>query len=141
MVKTKSYDIIWSVKNVIQIPYQTEHPAAQPDGKLHANPPNDKYCATLSTLLVDAADISQEAAPLNIFPNPVNDILNIHGVTSNVHIQLFDLMGRMVLEQSGGDSVDLQQVPNGAYILVVTSAQGVQTNSVLVQHWLRLNKL
>ena len=74
-----------------------------------------------------AASISQ----LNLGPNPADDVVNLKfvaGQNLEVEIRLFDLTGRLMMEQStvamAGDnnvSLSLGQLPEGVYLVQVTA--------------------
>ncbi len=58
---------------------------------------------------------------LSIFPNPASDIIHLQGeIPVNVYVHIFDLTGRLVLEQTiESTEIDIHNLTNGAYILNV----------------------
>ncbi len=64
--------------------------------------------------------ISVEKARLNIYPNPVTDVLYIKNKKENVEVQLIDLKGNVLY--SGKDSqIDMSVYARGTYLLKITS--------------------
>lgn len=66
-------------------------------------------------------------AHVNIYPNPVEDYLNVEFAYPEGHLQLFDLQGRMLLKQDlnpGTNPVDLSGISNGPYLLHIRSDHG-----------------
>jgi hypothetical protein len=74
------------------------------------------FSSALQTLSLDELSTSQ----IKIFPNPVENLLNIQmnlPVANN--LQIFDMLGRRVLSQSFNNpffSVDVSHLPNGLYL-------------------------
>lgn len=74
--------------------------------------------------------VSQEDQNIEVFPNPVNDILNIQlpaEIKENSNINLYDCSGNILLDReiSGLKSaVDISVLPSGLYILKVLDASG-----------------
>ena len=68
--------------------------------------------------------------PLEIFPNPVKDILTIEGVASGeVIIRILDLNGRLVQQEikrfdQQRTTVQLAPFPRGVYLLMITDKEG-----------------
>ena len=81
---------------------------------------------------------------LTVFPNPVNDQLNVQieleTVSEQVEVKIMDATGRN-LETRLFDNIRIQQVnfnteqyPAGNYFLHVRTAEGVKTKRFVVQH-------
>ncbi|MDG1148627.1 MAG: DUF4465 domain-containing protein [Crocinitomicaceae bacterium] len=68
--------------------------------------------------------IENEALTVSVYPNPVNNFLNIEG--ENGMLTLTNLNGRVVLSQehTGTSKVDFSNLSNGVYILSVTNSSG-----------------
>lgn len=66
---------------------------------------------------------------LRIYPNPADDILNLENLPKEINsIRILDLQGRMVFEQQGINttSIDISQLKNGEYVIVIESNTAVQ---------------
>jgi len=75
---------------------------------------------------------------INIYPNPVQDILNIRTNSGPATLKLYDASGRLVRQQQiSGKTV--QQVPvgylkNGLYLLKIENATGLITKKIVIQN-------
>ena len=52
---------------------------------------------------------------LNVYPNPTKDVLNF-----DVHvdfIEVYDLSGKKILSQTNSEDINLENLPNGLYII------------------------
>lgn len=62
--------------------------------------------------------------PINIFPNPANEVLNIEGAEI-IHYEITDISGKHI--KSGDQStVDINELKTGMYVIKIVSEQGVQ---------------
>jgi hypothetical protein len=90
--------------------------------------------------LVDLTEQTTEQA-VKVFPNPASDQINIQltGFENELaSIQLYDLSGRMLLEQetrlsNGQMNFSVQQFEEGTYILRVISSGKVHTQQLIVR--------
>lgn len=72
--------------------------------------------SSILTATTDIADASHDA--LNIYPNPVSDILNIAGVQSNSGMyRIADVTGRLVMEGMYAQGIPVAQLAAGMYTL------------------------
>lgn len=75
--------------------------------------------------LVVSAKTNQLDATSHVFPNPSKGIFNIAGFTYGDKIEVFDVHGRMIsLSNSHSGIIDMQEQPNGLYLLRHTGANG-----------------
>lgn len=66
---------------------------------------------------------------LMIYPNPADHIINLENLPKEIsHISILDLQGRTVFEQQGINttSIDISQLKNGEYVIVIESNTAVQ---------------
>lgn len=69
------------------------------------------------------------ASEVRVYPNPSRDMVNITGLNTTDHIALYDMMGRVVeqnwsVTKTGTNTFHYGNIPVGAYILMVTDADG-----------------
>ena len=67
---------------------------------------------------VDAVE-EHEADQVSIYPNPVDDMLHIEGVTTGTSITLYDMTGRLVLSDrayGGAMTFDMSALKRGVYL-------------------------
>lgn len=82
-----------------------------------------------------------ENMELNVYPNPVMDIVNVQfkGLSGAVQIMLVDAAGKILLKQSinnaGNHHVDMSGYSNGNYFLIINA---MQTNA---QPYFKTHKL
>ncbi|MCW5908856.1 MAG: DUF4465 domain-containing protein [Chitinophagales bacterium] len=76
------------------------------------------------------------AFAVSVFPNPFTSVLNIRLTHPAQSVQLFDINGRIVMEQTAGDNVvsfHTQELASGTYFLKVITAQSSFTKRIVKQ--------
>ena len=83
-------------------------------------------------------ELSQTA--FEVFPNPVNEVLTITSEiedTSQGSLKITDVMGRVIYNDilffGKEKTIDVSSLPQGQYILTVTSKDGVGSKSFVKQ--------
>lgn len=73
---------------------------------------------------------------INIYPNPVSNILNISGLSSVSNVQIFNILGDLVLETNSiGNNIDVSTLLSGVYILKITSNFRVrQVTKIIIEN-------
>jgi YD repeat-containing protein len=79
--------------------------------------------------------------PLLAFPQPAHDRVYVHNdLRGPVHLRAYDLQGRLLIDQASDavrlseKGLDLSQVPDGLYLLQITSSKSNHTLRIKVQH-------
>jgi len=68
-----------------------------------------------------------------IYPNPTSSVLNIKGLTGeNRNIQVINLSGKIVLTTSATSSINLNDIPNGTYILRILNEDKVEQKKFII---------
>ncbi|MBK9283845.1 MAG: T9SS type A sorting domain-containing protein [Sphingobacteriaceae bacterium] len=83
-------------------------------------------CTGLSKLVI--ANIE-----LNIFPNPVNDLLNVNSITPGL-LQLFDNTGKMIKQvtlMEGENHIDFRELKSGLYFYKFTGSNNIKTGKII----------
>ena len=75
---------------------------------------------------------------INVYPNPVKDVLNVRTNCGAVSLKLYDVSGRLVKQQQISGKT-LQQVAvgylkNGLYLLKIENVKGVTTKKIVIQN-------
>lgn len=74
---------------------------------------------------------------VSIYPNPSIDIVNIKLNTPIKSIFIYDLNGKMILNENGKNqtqqSIDLIDLPKGSYLLSIQTDLGVITRLIIKQ--------
>ena len=78
-----------------------------------------------------------ETNSLNIWPNPVNDILHIEDNKligrSNARINIYNSAGSIILSEQYSEAIDLSHLSGGAYILVITQNGKVYSRNKFIK--------
>ncbi len=96
--------------------------------------------------LIDAVyDVEWNASALNVYPNPVQQILQFKiedDWTGILDISIYDLLGRKILgsKQSKTSGLQLFQenvshLTTGEYILLVSNTENTYASKIIVQNW------
>jgi thiol-disulfide isomerase/thioredoxin len=67
---------------------------------------------------------------INIYPNPVKDVLTIDGIYNSVNI--YDVFGKLVLTSQTQKIIDVSTLNNGVYMLEINTEQAVKTKKITV---------
>lgn len=82
----------------------------------------------------DKQQLSIEAgkleSPFQVYPNPMQDRLHVSELTSQHRIQMFDVLGKLVLESSSSE-VDVQHLPSGYYTLLIKGEKSKVAHKLL----------
>jgi len=79
---------------------------------------------------------SSLSSRIRIYPNPVSEFLYIDMDIPQVRLQLFDIQGRLLMEQEvflGSNRVNLSGYPDGTYLLKFLSGEGTAWFKLLKQ--------
>ncbi len=73
---------------------------------------------------------------ISVYPNPVNDILNVNFSGQNSQLQVFDAVGKLIketnLQTNGNYQVDFSKMVSGIYLVrLMDDGQIVQTQKVM----------
>ena len=92
-------------------------------------------CLKDETSSLDEADSDQ---PILVYPNPANDLVNIHIATiDNPTVKLIDTKGQLVLEgsiENATCSFDVSTFGNGVYFIQIESTTHINTTKFVIQH-------
>ncbi len=67
-----------------------------------------------------AAKESEVLNQLKFYPNPVKDILSISGITSDIQVEVYDMLGSLKIRKqlnSGTNTIDFSQFASGVYLV------------------------
>jgi hypothetical protein len=83
-------------------------------------------------MLVGTAINTMQIKDALVYPNPVTDKLEIECYLKDFRIQLFDISGKLLIEQEGviGKTlIKMDNVKSGSYIIQIISKNGKQIES------------
>lgn len=70
---------------------------------------------------------ASNVSTITTYPNPVNDIFVIDGLTAETRIELYDIVGRNVYQgvsKSEKENINISHLPTGNYIIQLTDPHG-----------------
>ena len=80
------------------------------------------------------ADLYYERnTPINIYPNPVQDILHINTEYTIQEVRIFDTTGRTTKVQMTNNTIDVSTLTAGIYTLKITVERGIFYEKILVK--------
>lgn len=78
---------------------------------------------------------TEKESSVDIYPNPIEDILTISALKTIQSLELIDQKGSVILRKTivneGSLNVSLQTIPSGTYILVLYGKDGITTKKVV----------
>lgn len=85
--------------------------------------PNAQFWIDNVSVGTSGANILEEVASVNVFPNPTNGILNIDATEQISEVRIFGMDGKLAMT-SNSNSVDMSALPLGMYHYSVTTVTG-----------------
>ncbi|MEM8527336.1 MAG: choice-of-anchor I family protein [Bacteroidota bacterium] len=64
---------------------------------------------------------------LEIYPNPVNNILNVSGISTAAKIQILSIEGKVVLENTATTTLDVSSLQSGIYTIKILGEKNFET--------------
>lgn len=95
--------------------------------KVTFNPPPCEY------LSVNEQSVKKE---VSIYPNPANDELHVKNIETNTTYDIINVVGSVVRSgylKVGNNSISVQQLPQGIYLLALTTEEGKRTVHKIVK--------
>jgi len=79
-----------------------------------------------------------EGVAIKMFPNPMNDVIHVAGVTNGTKVEVYNSVGLLQLDRvvkNGQISIDMRALPSGYYIVKVIDSKNLEsiTKTVLKQ--------
>jgi hypothetical protein len=85
--------------------------------------------AKINTLIEKQNDLSG----LKLYPNPVNEILNIETSSELNEIKMFDSTGRIIFYGKGKKTIDTTNLSKGVYVVQLTLDNGVTKTASIIK--------
>lgn len=78
-------------------------------------------------------EFKNEESGVVVYPNPANDVLYVVvGENKIEKLELYDVMGRLLLNETEQNTLNIFQLPNGTYVVKVYTSTGIETKKVVV---------
>ena len=88
-------------------------------------------------LIEDANNVTDKnTLPVDIFPNPANDFLNIEGLETEADLLLYDLTGGVVLNQKltfGNNQIKTDNLQIGVYFAEIIAEEGYRMEKIIIE--------
>jgi hypothetical protein len=81
-----------------------------------------------ATLSLDGKTITSS---LNMYPNPAQNVLNINSETEVLNVLIYDMQGKLVLESSNSQNIDVKALNKGIYVVTVKTSEGVAHQTII----------
>ena len=74
-----------------------------------------------------------ELSSIKIYPNPTKDIINIKSKTLIDKIEIYNVLGGLVLNKYNSKNVDLRNIPSGLYMLKIHVSNTILSKKIMKQ--------
>lgn len=94
--------------------------------------PNDTFDSSAST----PASLSLESftfQDLKIYPNPVNDVINITATQNINKVEIYDILGKLVLETIHTNQIKISQLTQGLYLMKIHANNEAITKKIVIE--------
>ena len=91
---------------------------------------NNLFIDDVNTSLASTTGINNMSSKLSIYPNPAKDIFTIEGTYKSVDV--FDILGNLVLSSEAMLNIDVSELSNGIYMLNINTENGVSTQKITI---------
>lgn len=99
-----------------------------------ASPNNEMYIDDVKLVVGVLGTDDFETSSFNVYPNPVKDVLNIESKESVDNITIYDILGKVVLQENPGTispAINMSSLAPGSYLVKVTIGNTSKTVKVL----------
>ena len=98
---------------------------------------NDEFIGLTGTSSYNFATLGREEilelSEVSIYPNPTSELLNIKTNARITSVEMYDLLGKTVLQSSTAERIMVNHLPAGVYMLSVKTDQGKLTKKVIIE--------
>lgn len=90
-------------------------------------------------VMVDTIKVALQDVQVNdiiIYPNPANDIFYIQTDVQDLNYKIYDVLGRLILEEAINKQIDIKSLENGIYLVKIVDKyeNEVHRENLLVHH-------
>ncbi|AZA53716.1 T9SS type A sorting domain-containing protein [Chryseobacterium sp. G0201] len=68
---------------------------------------------------------------IDIYPNPVSDLLNIKSNVKIEKVEIFDISGKKINIVLNSNKIDVKSIPSGSYIVIIETKEGKTTKKFI----------
>jgi Secretion system C-terminal sorting domain len=79
------------------------------------------------------ANVSNEIEKnvVKVYPNPTKNILNVSTIENIKSLELFDLNGRMIIKNENLESINIENLNSGIYLLKINTENGISSQRII----------
>lgn len=88
---------------------------------------------SFSFLLLGVDDASFINQAIEIYPNPSSNFVNINSTLELSKIEIYSLLGSMVLETKNTDQIDVSALHTGMYLLKLYTEKGTGVKKIIIE--------
>ena len=70
---------------------------------------------------------------ISIFPNPTHEFINISSALQLDKVELFDLLGKRVMDTSETSQLKVSHLPSGLYLVKIHAVDGTLTKKIIIE--------
>ena len=103
-------------------------------GAFHSYASPNELCAALPKMAQNEVEEVEDVIEntIGFYPNPTQSIVNVENVEDGSSIQVYNSIGKLVINQTNVNTIDLSTYPNGLYLMrVITNNQIVSTQKIV----------
>ena len=84
-------------------------------------PANSTMTGDLHSTALATSDIKADNTKIQIFPNPVADIIRISGINNGQSIQIYNMAGQLVKSEAFDQKINVSELGSGVYLLKINT--------------------
>ena len=103
-------------------------------GAFHSYASPNELCSVLPRMAQNEVEDVEEVIEntIGFYPNPTQSIVNVENVADGSSIQVYNSVGKLVINETNVNTIDLSAYPNGLYLMrVVTNNEIVSTQKIV----------
>ncbi|WBX96433.1 T9SS type A sorting domain-containing protein [Chryseobacterium gambrini] len=82
-------------------------------------------------LELDKEERTSIISGINVFPNPVSDVLNIKSMSRIQKADIYDISGKKINTVLNGNTIDIKHIPSGSYLITIETKEGKTTKKFI----------
>jgi hypothetical protein len=88
---------------------------------------NSTMTGDLHSTSLATSDVKTDATKIQIFPNPVADVIRVSGINNGQSIQIYNMAGQLVKSETFDQKINVSELSSGVYLLKI-STKNFQTH-------------
>lgn len=93
---------------------------------------NNPTASSVSFSTLSNPEVFQNSS-VSIFPNPASDVINIKTDMELTKVEVYDILGKRVLESVATNQLNVASFKAGVYFLKLHSSKGIMTRKVVIE--------